>query len=155
MDEKRFIADSMVGRLAKWLRTMGYDTHYQPRYSHTQIEDLLAEGRVFLTRKRQWVRSFPSAIFLESDHVGEQIRELKRRGLLASGPLPFTRCIRCNSLLIEADPQLVSQHVPDYVLYKSGYTIKQCPSCKRYYWPGTHRDRMERQLRLWGVSQER
>ncbi|RLB22420.1 MAG: hypothetical protein DRG71_07120, partial [Deltaproteobacteria bacterium] len=46
MDEKRFIADSMLGRLAKWLRTMGYDTHYQPRYSHTQIEDLLAEGRV-------------------------------------------------------------------------------------------------------------
>ena len=149
MNEKRFVVDSMLGRLAKWLRTMGYDTHYQSRYSRPQIENLLADGRIFVTRKRQWVRTLPSAIFLKSDFVGEQLRELKERGFLTPRPLPFTRCIKCNSVLVDAEPQLVSEHVPDYVLYERGYRIKQCPSCKRFYWPGTHRERMERQLHLW------
>ena len=149
--EIRFIVDSMLGRLAKWLRIMGYDAHYQQRYTQDEIEARVGEGRVFVTRKRQWVELFPSAIVIYSDHVGEQLRELHDRGLLAYGLSPFTRCIRCNVPLLQADTATAAQCVPEYVFYEIGEKIKQCPSCKRCYWPGTHRDRMEKQLRLWGV----
>ncbi len=150
--EVRFIVDSMLGRLAKWLRIMGYDAHYQQSYKQGEIEALIDEGRIFVTRKKQWEKVFPSATIITSDHVGEQLKELKHQGLLASPLAPFTRCIRCNVPLTEVDITTVSQRVPEYILYEAGKKIKHCPSCKRCYWAGTHKDRMRKQLRLWGVS---
>lgn len=149
---QRFIVDCMLGRLAKWLRIMGYDAHYQHHYVSGDIKPLIDEGRVFVTRKRQWLELFPSAVIIHSDHVGEQLKELKDQGLLNYRLSPFTRCIMCNAPLLKADAATVAQCVPEYVLYEAGEKIKQCPSCKRCYWPGTHRDRMEKQLHLWGVS---
>ena len=153
-DETAFVVDSMLGRLAKWLRIMGYDAHYQKRYDLEEIKLLIEEGKRLVTRKKQWAALFPSAIFIHSDHVGEQLRELKGHGLLAHGPSPFSRCIRCNVVLIETDVVTASQCVPEYVFYEAGGKIKQCPTCKRCYWKGTHRERMEKQLRLWGVPLE-
>jgi len=141
----------MLGRLAKWLRIMGYDVHYQAHYLPEEIENLVAQGRILLTRKRKWIRLVPEAILIHSDRVEGQIKELKARGILWPAAVAFSRCIRCNRVLVEADRRVLPQRVPDYVLYESGYTIKYCPTCDRYYWPGTHRARMHEQLRCWGV----
>ena len=146
-----FIADSMLGRLAKWLRALGFDTIYQSRYRPSEIQHHVAEGRIFLTRKAEHTNTYPSAIYIHSDHVGQQLAQLKAEGLLSPPPLPFTRCLRCNTLLAKADLDSVHPRVPDYVLYENASALKYCPSCGRYYWPGTHRDRMERQLHLWGL----
>lgn len=146
-----FIADSMLGRLAKWLRALGFDTLYQSRYRSGEIQHHIAEGRIFLTRKAELANTYPSAIYIHSDHVGEQLAQLKAKGLLSPPASPFTRCLRCNALLAKADTNSARQKVPDYVLYESASAIKHCPFCGRYYWPGTHRQRMEKQLHLWGL----
>lgn len=152
MSDTRFLADSMLGRLAKWLRIMGYNTYYQPRYLPGELEGLAKGDRVLLTRKKRLSLLVPTAILLGSERIGEQIKELKARGLLSSRPIPFSRCIRCNTLLISVDHDTLSERVPEYVIHKSGNSVRQCPSCGRCYWPGSHRKRMERQLHLWGVQ---
>lgn len=146
-----FIADSMLGRLAKWLRVMGYDVHYQIHYKHLQIETLVQEGRLLLSRKRQVVDLYPGAVFIASDHVRDQLLELKRGRRLKSDPSKwFTRCLVCNAPLVKADPSTAREDIPEYVFYKNPEGIRQCPSCTRYFWPGTHRQRMVRQLSEWG-----
>ncbi|RLB42816.1 MAG: hypothetical protein DRH12_04750 [Deltaproteobacteria bacterium] len=151
MRERKFLADSMLGKLAKWLRIMGYDTHYQSRYSPGQIERLVKADRILITRKRQLVAMVPAAVLLFSDRVGEQINELNARGLFSPSAKPFSRCIRCNTLLVRPGKDILPYCVPDYVKYESGDLISQCPTCGRCYWPGTHRENMEKQLHSWGV----
>ena len=146
-----FIADNMLGKLAKWLRVMGYDVHYQSRYKHLQIERLVEEGRLLLSRHRKVIDLYPGGIYIVSEHVREQLLELKRGGHLKSDPPKwFTRCLICNAPLEKADPLTVRENVPEYVFYKNPEGIRYCPSCTRYFWPGTHRQRMVRLLSNWG-----
>lgn len=152
MEEEKFVADSMLGRLAKWLRVLGYDTHYQARYQSGQLYQLTKAGRMLLTRKRQTSVMLPTAIVLNSERVGEQMAELRQRGLLKRRPTPFSRCIRCNTLLAKPDPDTLNERVPEYVIYRSANMIRQCPTCGRFFWPGSHKERMKRQLHLWGIN---
>ncbi len=145
----KFLLDSMLGRLSKWLRIMGYDTHYQRSYKLYEIYEL-KEERIFVSRNRRLVSSI-GGIFIENDRVEDQILELKEKLKLRPDPkMWFTRCILCNALLRKAEPEYAEQFVPEYVLIQNRDRIKFCPICNRFYWPGTHRDRMIKKLKELG-----
>lgn len=149
--EMAFLADEMLGRLARWLRILGYDTHYQSFYRRELLENLLREGRRLITRRAQTTRYYPDSLFIRSDHVHEQILEMRHAGLLTSDRSRwFSRCLICNVPLKMAGDGGIRENVPEYVLYENVNEIRQCPSCGRYFWPGTHRERMLRQLEEWG-----
>jgi hypothetical protein len=151
MVETRFMADAMLGRLSKWLRVMGYDTYYQMTYEEEAVRRSLEEGRIFLSRRAQISERYPGAVWVRSDQVGEQLRELVERGLLKPHPSNwFRRCLACNVPLKKATGEISMGSVPDHVLHHQTSDIHWCPTCHRLFWAGTHKQRMIRQLEEWG-----
>jgi len=146
-----FVVDSMLGALAKYLRIMGYDTAYQPHYTDQRIRELVEEGRVLLTRSRERAARYEHAILVDRDLVKDQLAVLDRTvRLTRNREAYFRRCIRCNSPLEKAKEEVAKEQVPDYVFTTQRDRTMFCPSCRRFYWPGTHRERMAGILRDWG-----
>ncbi|MBC7234378.1 MAG: Mut7-C RNAse domain-containing protein [Chloroflexi bacterium] len=149
MMKPRFLVDAMLGRLAKWLRILGYDTRFDPTLNDAELVMLSQrEDRVLLTRdaelaKRKGLR----ALLIESEDLAEQLAQLQDElGIDASAS--FTRCSLCNELLIEASWEEAEGHVPERVL--GAHTrFRRCPSCGRFYWRGSHWERMRRLIEHW------
>jgi uncharacterized protein with PIN domain len=143
----RFVVDAMLGKLAKWLRILGYDTLYYPNVEdHRLIELADATGRVLLTADRELMRHRRAVkYFISSDAWREQLREVLRaypppdRGL-------FSRCLECNSLLEPVERDSVRKQVPPHV-YREQLSFVRCPRCDQVYWRGTHFERVRAQLR--------
>jgi hypothetical protein len=151
--EKRFVAEPMLGKLAKWLRVIGYDVVYQRSYREKDLVRLMADGRKLLSRRIEAQALGDSVILIRSDHAGEQLSELKNLGCLKlDRSLFFTRCLRCNAPLEEADPERARSHLPDYVAHENPSGIRYCSVCGRFFWPGTHRLRMIKQLEDWRLG---
>jgi uncharacterized protein len=147
----RFVADAMLGRLSKWLRVMGYDAYYRSHYGERLLERLVEEGRTLLSRRTKLVEQYANAVWIKSDHVHQQLLELKAKiGLTPDRSKWFSRCLLCNVLLEEASPETSLESVPDYILYQKVPDLHLCPVCGRLYWPGSHRARMTLQLEEWG-----
>lgn len=144
----RFVADVMLGRLAKWLRIAGFDVLYSNRYEDDELVALShREDRILLSRDtrllvRRAVRDF---IFLESDDVREQIVQVLQSTHAAALPALLSRCLTCNEPLAELARESVSDLVPPYV-YRTQPQFKTCPRCRRIYWAGTHRQAVLRTL---------
>jgi uncharacterized protein with PIN domain len=150
----RFVIDSMLGKLARWLRILGYDTHYQRVFEAELIEKLLKADYHLLTRHRDTADQYMNALLIRSDNVGEQLVELKERLHLAPDRSNwFSRCLICNVVLKKTQKEEARENVPEYVFYQNMAGIRQCPTCGRYYWPGSHRRRMLMQLEDWGFSE--
>jgi len=144
----------MVGKLAKWLRVLGYDTHYQLHYSPEAIDAFVRHGRILLTRhKRRAERLSSAAVLICGNQVSEQLIELRRElHLEPARSTWFSRCLICNAILKQAREGVTGEKIPEYVLYQNRTNISFCPLCGRYFWPGSHRARMEVQLKEWGFS---
>ena len=147
----RFLADCNVGRLARWLRALGYDASYHARIEDAElVREAAAESRVLLTRdrdltKRRVIQSgVVRAILIRDDEVTKQLRQVfAELGLELKEAL--TRCIECNSELQPRVPSTVAERVPPYVrATQSRYS--ECPDCGRIYWAGTHWQRMREVL---------
>ncbi len=146
----KFLADSSLGRLSKWLRLLGYDTvYYRGEADRSFLRKAEKEGRAVLTRRRDVLaRQHPgSVVFLENDRVQDQIEEvLEKLDLRPEPEKRFTLCLRCNESLRAAIPDEVQPLVPDYV-FRTQKEFRVCPVCGGVFWPGTHRDRMLSTLR--------
>ena len=139
----KFAADRMLGRLAKWLRILGYDTIYDVNMDATSVSSHLRDGRIVLTRGRRF-RSGPSkgVVWMEYDHVDEQLRQLVEENWIdMEGKPKFLLCSRCNTKLLKSNHREAEGHVPEYVMH-SQKSFLRCPSCHRFYWSGTHLKRM-------------
>ncbi len=134
--ELRFLCDQNLGRLAKWLRIMGFDTTYTRSWDKSILNKALLEERIVLTRIRKMARR-KGCIVIESDHVREQLLHLESIFDLSSKTRWFTRCNICNEALICAKPYDVKDRVPEYV-YLTQKEFARCPKCSRIYWKGTH-----------------
>lgn len=138
----KFVADSMLGSLAKWLRILGYDTLY---FSHIEDWELarlaMAEGRILLTRDQELARrkGFKS-ILIRSDKLQEQIAQVLQELDLKENN-PFSRCPVCNTPLQPVDKEQIRDMVPPYV-FQTQDRFSICPGCNRVYWRGTHWQRM-------------
>ena len=147
----RFLADSNVGRLARWLRAYGYDAAYASHVDDRHlIARALAEGRVVLTRdvdlmrRRVVAHGTVRAVLLRSDRVGDQLSQVVAE-LGLGGARALTRCLECN---VELEGRLmseVSDRLPPYVR-ATQTRFSECPRCGRVYWPGTHWQRMRERL---------
>ncbi|HWP91714.1 MAG TPA: Mut7-C RNAse domain-containing protein [Thermodesulfobacteriota bacterium] len=147
--ETRFIADSMLGKLAKWLRLAGIDVEYDKDIDDDWLtRRALIEGRVILTRDRSIAKrkGVNECLLIWSDHLDEQLIEFLQVFELRTLQSAFTRCIRCNTLLEEVKKELLTEKVPPYV-WKTQDEFKRCNTCNRIYWAGTHRENAERSLR--------
>lgn len=151
--KERFLADCMLGRLAKWLRILGYDTLYERSRGKgvTFTSEFLGDRR-FLTRRRELIKDVPGCVYIRSDHVGDQLGQMVKEGLIHPDPEEgFRLCSACNAELVEAYPDDARDHIPEYVFFRHTQELLWCPVCKRYYWRGTHCDRMRAQLENWKV----
>jgi uncharacterized protein with PIN domain len=144
--EPRFIADAMLGRLARWLRIMGFDTAYEEHITDAElVRRSLREQRAVLTRDRalpeEW--TVASIYVLASETGVDQLREVVRTFDLAADVKLFTRCSICNASLEPASRDSVRGDVSERT-FATHEVFRRCPGCSRVYWRGTHTDRMER-----------
>ena len=146
-----FFADSMLGKLTRWLRILGYDTAYEKDIpDDVMIDRVLGENRWLLTRdsylaKRKLLRN--RLTLLHSDYVGEQLEQLVVERLIdpVLDAETHCRCAECNHLVERISPEQAAQQVPAFVAAVHN-EFAQCPGCKRVYWPGTHWDRICHEL---------
>jgi uncharacterized protein with PIN domain len=138
----------MLGKLAKWLRLLGFDTLYSNHVSDEEFLTLAEEGRVLLTRNTTLIKDIePSKGLLVQDN-DPKIQLKQVLDLLGLEPDPekfFTRCTLCNGVLEGVDPMDVSGRVPEYV-WTAHDKFSECRNCGRIYWPGSHLKGSEREI---------
>ena len=147
----RFIADVMVGRLARWLRVLGFDVAYSNAYEDAEIVRIAEqEKRIILTRDTGLAacRNRSECLLIQSEDYREQIRQVLGKFELRNFSV-FSRCLECNVAVKDIDKESVFEQIPPYV-YLTQERFAICPSCSRIYWHGTHADRMLKQIPLTG-----
>ena len=146
----RFIADCMLGTLAKWLIILGHDVTYFPRIEdRALVEIALRERRTILTRDRRLAmrRDARDHILIASQDLPQQIRQvLTERRLRIRKDNLFRRCIKCNRRTRPVPRSAVRDQVPPYV-YRTRRRFTRCPRCARVFWRATHVSRMLETLR--------
>lgn len=146
----RFTADRNLGKLAKWLRILGYDTLYDRGNAEGGfLRKAGEEGRIALTRRRDLARrSSPgSLVVVRADHVEGQLGEVIEALALKPDPAKrMTRCLRCNAPLEAVSKEAVIGLVPAYVS-ETCTEFRICRSCGRIFWPGTHPRHVEEYLK--------
>lgn len=143
----------MLGRLATWLRLLGFDSSYGSHLSgRAIIRHARSEDRILLTRDHKLLRqqNLPPLLYIASDHFREQLRQVIDSFALASSARPLRRCSRCNVLLVNVDKDSLRGQVPTYT-FETQSQFSRCPSCRRVYWPATHLDLVQRELASLGL----
>jgi len=136
----KFLVTEECGKLARWLRLMGYDAAWMPGRSVRELYRLAYnERRVLVTRnKRLRASSLFPVVHLTSPNLEEQLRQLiHERSLAVDDEQLFTRCNLCNVPVEPIEKSRVKDRVPPHV-YHTQETFRACPSCKRIYWAATH-----------------
>jgi uncharacterized protein len=146
--ETRFIADAHLGRLATHLRLLGFDTKLARAEEDAEVVEISrCERRILLTRDRELLKhgSLTHGLFIHARHPRQQLVEVLQRLDLNRSIRPFSRCLECNESLQQVPVDIVAGRIPASV--KSRFSeFRQCPSCARVYWPGSHYRRMQRFL---------
>ena len=150
--EIKFIADNNVGKLARWLRLMGYDTLLLKQKDDGQmIKIALSEDRVILTKDAQFMKrrlvtnGELKTIHIKQDDPKLQVQEVVETLNLNYHFKPFSLCLECNQALIGRNKEEVQNLIPPHV-FETQTQYTQCPACHRIYWPGTHWQAMVKKL---------
>jgi uncharacterized protein len=151
--ETKFIADNNVGKLARWLRRIGYDTLlFKQKDDGEMIKIALSENRVILTKDAQFMKrrlvtnGKLKTIHIKQDDPELQVQEVVKTLSLNYHFKPFSLCLECNRELIARGKEEVKNLVPAHV-FETQTQYTQCPACQRIYWPGTHWQSMGKKLR--------
>jgi len=142
--DPKFIADVHLGRLARYLRMMGFDVLYKNNFDDDEIIKIsLDKKRAILTKDRGILKrsEITHGYWVRSSKVKEQVVEIIERFDLKKLINEFTRCIECNSPLESISKNEVINELPPKVS-ESQESFSVCPSCKKLYWKGTHHQRM-------------
>jgi uncharacterized protein with PIN domain len=144
--EVRFIADAMLGRLARWLRLLGFDCAYENEIADAElVRRGIEQDRVVLTRDRalpdEW--RAPGICVVRAERTFEQLGEVVRRFDLSGAVRLFTRCSQCNQRLAVAAAADLVGRAPASIL-TTHERLRECPGCKRVYWEGSHTQRIQR-----------
>lgn len=129
-----------LGRLAKWLRILGFDVEYfSENKTSALIIKALREGRLIITRNHHLpLGRGVRIITIESEKLAEQIPEVLRElKITPEKARMFTRCTVCNVELVEIAKEKIKDKVPEYV-FNTQQEFITCPKCNRTYWKGTH-----------------
>jgi len=138
--EVRFIADAHLGRLAAYLRIVGFDTLYQDDYQDEELARISSgERRTLLTRDRGLLKRnvITRGYCVRATDPREQLIEVLRRFDLLRTMTPFRRCVHCNAVLQRCPKELISdQLLPETKEHFNDFSI--CPACGHIYWKGSH-----------------
>jgi len=153
----KFAADRMLGKLAKWLRFLGYDTTYSNDLSEDEYLAQVNEGRILLTRNTRLKRKVPKdkLVFIRDNDPKVQLQELISGLRLRPEPKRFfTRCTLCNEVLDPTEGADVYGRVPDYI-WTAHDRFSRCDRCGKLYWEGSHLERNRKEImRLLGKKGE-
>lgn len=143
--ETRFILDTHLGKLAAYMRMLGFDTLYQNNRSDEALANISSrENRILLTRDRGLLKRkiVTRGYILRSSDPKEQVVEVLRRLDLLSQIAPFSRCLCCNQLLMPVEKEeIIDQLQPDTIATQNEFLL--CTNCGRLYWKGSHYNRMQ------------
>lgn len=144
--EARFILDNHLGKLATYLRMLGYDTLYRNDYQDKELAQISSlETRILLTRDRRLLmrKQIDFGYCVRADRPRNQLLEVVRRFDLTHQLTPFQRCLRCNELLQPVPKEEILHRLePLTKLYYDDFHI--CPGCDQIYWKGSHYERMQK-----------
>lgn len=144
--EPLFLLDNHLGRLAAYLRMLGFDCLYQTDYEDAELADILQrEERILLSRDRRLLmrKAVIHGYCLRSLDSREQLAEVIQRFDLRKSLTPFHRCVRCNHLLQAISKETILERLePLTKQYFHEFHI--CPACRQIYWKGSHYERMYR-----------
>lgn len=152
----RFIADSMLGRLARWLRLLGYDTLYYPEIEDSLLLRIARENnRILLTRDTSLVKirglrqniekkTQIRYLLLNENNTFDQLKTVITAFNLKGFSI-LSRCADCNFLLKHTSKEEVKNRVPQYV-YQTSDVFKECPNCGKPFWKGTHPEKFMKKL---------
>lgn len=146
MDDPRFVADVMLGRLARWLRALGYDTlYFRDAPDRRLLAVALADRRRLLTRDAALAcRARDAGLLVRAEALDAQIQEVTAACGLAGGQA-LSRCLECNALLAAAARETVRDRVPPYT-FETRREFWTCTGCRRVFWAGTHVTGIRRRL---------
>ncbi len=145
----KFVADCMLGRLAKWLKILGFDVLFFPKAEDKNLIDISRrEGRVLLTRDTGLIdraKKQRNRLFVVSDDWRDQLVQVLDEFVLWDDIRPNSRCLECNLALKPLPRGRAKNLVTPYVL-EHAESFALCPGCARVYWQGTHYGDMEKKI---------
>lgn len=144
----RFVVDCMLGKLAKWLKILGFDTLYFSRADDDKLLELARrERRFLLTRDHSLLNRLGNqrALFIESEDWREQVRQVLQSLNLSPKIAPFSRCLHCNVKLKRLS-RINARNLVSSFVYERARRFALCPQCGRVFWQGTHFQAMEEEL---------
>lgn len=151
----KFLCDEMIQRLGRWLRAAGYDTVIAKggQDDYWLLRQAIDEGRFLITRDRELAqhrRAKGTVIYIEADTLEQSAAELSGQLPIDWLMAPFSRCMTCNTPLIDATPKQIralplkkKPHI-DAAFY--------CPECRQVFWDGSHVKRMQQHLDDWAIK---
>jgi len=148
MEEISFITTEELGKLAKWLRVLGYDCEYcSDKKESALVIKALRDKRVLLTRTER-LKKFTGikTVVIKHDHVEDQIEQvIKELGLPLDKEKVLERCVECNVPLSCVKKNDIKEKVPEHV-YNTQETFKECPGCGKVFWRGTHWSNVDKKV---------
>ncbi len=138
-------ADVTVGKLARWLRFLGYDV-LEVAGSQAEVAYVArSQGRVLISRDHRLAhRPGLRVILVKPTDLAEQLAlVIQEVGRLPPGTPP--RCMRCNEALVQLDPEQARLRLPSYLL-RTQTQFRRCPKCGKIYWRGTHWQAIEERV---------
>lgn len=139
----KFIVDGMLGKLARWLRMLGYDTEYSGDINDDEILEIaLKEKRIILTRDYEFFKranlNGAEAIFIRGKTNTEKLADLSKQiGIRLEIDIDKSRCPKCNTKIKLIPKEIVKNKVHE-VTYRFYNEFWQCPKCGQIYWKGSH-----------------
>ena len=142
----KFVADNHLGRLARFLRLLGFDTLYERNWADPELVSIsTSERRLLLTRDVDLLKhgSLTHGYHVRATDPRHQVTEIVRRFHLRGHLAPFTRCMACNGDLSTVAKEMVAHRVPPETLRHVDDFVA-CTSCDKVYWRGAHHPELSR-----------
>lgn len=147
----KFILDVQLGKLARWLRLLGFDSLYKNDFSDAQIVDIsMLEKRIILTRDQDLLKRKPvnHGYWIRATNPDDQIVEIIHRFDLNNQFQFFTRCMICNGKIKNVEKENITDALPEKTkLYYDEFY--QCSGCEKIYWKGSHYKKMQKKIEKW------
>lgn len=144
----KFIVDCMLGKLAKWLKILGFDALFFSRIEDDELLSIAArEGRILLTKDTGLIQKAKGTetLFLKSEEWPDQVRQVLEHFDLRDKVRPHTRCIDCNTKLKNL-PKKNAENLVSSFVFERADSFALCPDCGRVFWRGTHFKDMENKI---------
>jgi uncharacterized protein len=144
----RFVADGHLGALTRNMRLLGFDIAYDQKADDRQLLEVMTrQNRALLTRDRRLLMHaiVENGYYPRSQNPDEQTIDVIRRFGLSELIAPFTRCLRCNAPLEQADKTEIMDEL-EPLTKRYYHQFRRCPECKQIYWSGSHFPKLQKRI---------